>query len=225
MGGAVGVGGTVPWSNASKGNGLHWCAETSGTGSHTHRRQLSNLQEFCQPCVNHRAVSHACNLLRWSTQTTEISNCRKAALPRDTLLLTFTCTSLERRVMSLGEDTYLLLNRILWVYPITSWAGRAGKGANVFDKGAVATGVWCFLLSISNPTQGGVFPGPPVSIRWPGSGDGAPTGGTASVLSRNIWIMEVHWVQVTAPKCSPKLIFSFGGLVFLLHYLFGCARS
>lgn len=111
------------------------------------------------------------------------------------------------------------------MYPITSWAGRAGKGANVFDKGAVSTGVWCFLLSISNPVQGGVFPGPPVSIKWPGSGDGAPTGAPASVLSRNIWIMEVHWVQVTAPKCSPKLIFSFLGLVFLLHYLFGCARS
>lgn len=31
---------------------------------HTHPRQLSNLQEFCQPCVNHRAVNHACNQLR-----------------------------------------------------------------------------------------------------------------------------------------------------------------
>ena len=106
------------------------------------------------------------------------------------------------------------------MYPITSRAGRAGKGANASDKGAVATGVWCVLLSISNPRQGGVFPGPSVSIRWPGSGDGAPTGGAASVLSRNIWIMEVQWVQVTAPTCSPKL--KFWGLVFLLHYLFIC---
>lgn len=105
--------------------------------------------------------------------------------------------------MSLGEDIYLLLNRIL--SSVSSYQlGRESWKGHVSGKGAAAAGMWCPLLSISNPMQEEHFQGHCVNKvarqRW-----SASTRRRYSIsLSRNIWIMEVHWGPVTA-QSAPKL--------------------